>query len=202
MLKAGQVTVWRVRLDGPCIGALPALSAGEESRAARFCSSAARERYLRAHGALRVILSHATGVPLDFAENEKGKPYLPGAPEVKFNLSRSHGMALVAVALDVDVGVDVERLRPIAEYQAIAERFFPPSQAAAFAETPAVARELDFFRRWTQIEAMLKARGVGLYGAGAELDGDWTVSPVGGFEDYAAAVAATRGGMRVVVEDL
>jgi 4'-phosphopantetheinyl transferase len=202
MLKAGQVTVWRVRLDGPRIDALPALSAAEESRAARFHSSATRERYLRAHGALRAILSRATDAPLDFAETEKGKPYLPGAPELKFNLSRSHGMALIAVALEVDVGVDVERLRPIAEYQAIAERFFPPSQAAAFAETPAVARELDFFRRWTQIEAMLKARGVGLYGAGAELDGEWTVSPVGGFEDYAAAVAAARGGMRIVVEDL
>jgi len=111
-------------------------------------------------------------------------------------------MALIALALDVDVGVDVERLRPIAEYGAIAERFFPPSEAAAFAETPPADRERDFFRRWTRIEAMLKARGVGLYGAGLEPEGEWTVREIDACEGYAGAVAAPAGGIRVVVEDL
>jgi 4'-phosphopantetheinyl transferase len=202
MLIPGEVAVWRVRLDDPRLAALPAPSAGEESHAERFHSGAARERYLLAHRALRAILGRATGVPLDFAATEKGKPYLPGAPQLKFSLSRSHGMALIALALDVDVGVDVERLRHIAEYGAIAERFFPPSEAAAFADTPPAGRERDFFRRWTRVEAMLKARGVGLYGAGAELDGEWTVREIEACEGYAGAVAASAGGMRVVVEDL
>jgi 4'-phosphopantetheinyl transferase len=202
MLKGGEVTVWRVRLDDPRPEGLPAPSPSEEARAARFHTGAARERYLRAHAALRAILARATSAPLDFAATEKGKPYLSGAPELRFSLSRSHGMALIGVALEVDVGVDVERLRPIAEYEAIAERFFPPGEAAAFAETPAAGREGDFFRRWTRVEAMLKARGVGLYGAGAELGGDWTVEAIGGCEGYAAAVAAASDGMRVVVEDL
>jgi 4'-phosphopantetheinyl transferase len=202
MLKDGEVYVWRVRLDDPRPEGLPAPSPGEEARAARFHTGAARERYLRTHAALRAVLARATSTPLDFAATEKGKPYLPGAPELRFSLSRSHGMALIGVALEVDVGVDVERLRPIAEYEAIAERFFPPGEAAAFAETPAAGRERDFFRRWTRVEAMLKARGVGLYGAGAELGGDWTVEAIGGCEGYAAAVAAASGGMRVVVEDL
>ena len=35
-------------------------------------------------------------------------------------------MALVAVARDVEVGVDIERVRPLPEYAAIAQRFFPP----------------------------------------------------------------------------
>jgi 4'-phosphopantetheinyl transferase len=202
MLKGGQVAVWRVLLDGPAPDGLPAPSAGEESRAARFHTGAASQRYLRAHQALRTILARATDVPLEFAQTEKGKPYLPGAPELRFSLSRSHGMALIAVALEVDVGVDIERLRPIAEYQAIAQRFFPPSEAAAFAEAPPAQREQDFFHRWTRIEAMLKARGVGLYGAGAELDGDWTVQAVEGCQGYAGAVAAARNAMLVVVEDL
>jgi 4'-phosphopantetheinyl transferase len=202
MLKVGEVAVYRVRLDGPAQEGLPAPSAGEESRAARFYASAARQRYLRAHRALRAVLARATNVPLDLAATERGKPYLPAAPELRFSLSRSHEMALIAVALEVDVGVDVERLRPIAEYQAIAERFFPPSEAAAFAATPPAAREQDFFRRWTRVEAMLKARGVGLYGAGAELDGDWTTQAIAVSEGYAGSVAAASGGMRVVVEDL
>ena len=98
--------------------------------------------------------------------------------------------------------MDVERFRPIAEYQTIAERFFPPSEAAAFAEIPPEGRESDFFRRWTRIEAMLKTLGVGLYGAGSELEGDWTVGAVDVCEGYAGAVAAARHGMRVELEDL
>jgi 4'-phosphopantetheinyl transferase len=111
---------------------------------------------------------------------------------VRFNLARSHELALVAVALGVDVGVDIERVRPLPEYAAIAERFFPPSEREDLDER-------DFFRRWTRIEAKLKARGVGLYGAGAELGGEWTVEPIDAGEGFAAAVAVERAGMRVVV---
>ena len=62
------------------------------------------QRYSRSHRALRAVLARATGAPLLFAAAENGKPYLPAVPELRFNLSRSHGMALIAVALDVDVG--------------------------------------------------------------------------------------------------
>jgi len=120
---------------------------------------------------------------------------------LRFSLSRSQGMALIAAALETDAGVDAERLRPIPEYEAIAERFFPPSEAAAFAETPAGGRERDFFRRWTRIEAMLKARGVGLYGAGEELAGEWTVAEIDAGEGFVGAVAAARAGMRVLTHD-
>jgi 4'-phosphopantetheinyl transferase len=153
-----------------------------------------RVRRERAPEALRAILGSETSAPLEFAVAEKGKPYLPGAPEVKFNLSRSHEMALIAVALGVEVGVDVERLRPLPEYAAIAERFFPPSERG-------VLDERDFFRRWTRIEAALKARGVGLYGAGAELEGPWTVEEIDAGPGYAAAVAAAGEGITVVVHD-
>jgi hypothetical protein len=55
---------------------------------------------------------------------------------------------------------------------------------------PAEAREKEFFSRWTAIEAVLKARGIGLYGAGTEPDGEWTVLPVEAGRGYTAAVAA------------
>ena len=90
--------------------------------------------------------------------------------------------------------MDIERLRPLLEYAAIAERFFPPSERE-------VLGERDFFRRWTRVEAKLKARGVGLYGAGAELGGEWTAEPIDAGEGFAAAVAVERPGMRVVVSE-
>jgi len=201
MLTGGEVAVWRIHLDALGGDSLPAPSSEEQTRAAQFRSALEGERYLRAHRAVRAILRLATDQPLDFAVADKGKPYLPAAPTVKFSLSHSHAMALVAVALEVEVGADIELLRPLPECGAIARRFFPPSEDAAFAATPRAGREREFFRRWTRIEAMLKAQGVGLHGAGAEVAGEWTVEEIMQ-PAYAAAVAAARADMRIVLRDL
>jgi 4'-phosphopantetheinyl transferase len=190
-IRHGEIHVWRVPLDAAQV---IEPTAGEAARAARFATPELQRRYLRAHGALRAILGGMTDARLDFAVTEMGKPFLPAVPHLKFNLSHSHEMALVGVALEVEVGVDVEWIRPMAEYQTLAERFFPPSQAA-------VADEADFFRRWTRIEAALKARGVGIYAAGTELAGEWTIEELDAGPGYSAAAAAPSEGMRVVMHD-
>jgi 4'-phosphopantetheinyl transferase len=197
MPPRGDVDVWLVHLHSG--GEWPPPTPAEFQRAGRLVSAAYQQRYLRSHAALRSILARYTSVDLNFAHGEHGKPYLPAAPELTFNLSHSHDMALVAVGQGVEVGVDVEWLRPLAECLAIAERFFPPLQAAALAGVPAAAREAEFFRLWTRIEAKLKARGIGLYGAGADLDGEWTVLPVEVGPQYVAAVAACRTGITVQI---
>ena len=187
------VDVWVVALDAPGEWLPP--TPGETARASRLIAEQHRRRYLRSHAALRGILATYTEAPLDFAVLEHGKPYLPGVPELQFNLSHSHDRALVAVIPEVAVGADVEFLRPLAECQAIAERFFPPAEAAALAEAPAAGREAEFFRRWTRIEAVLKARGIGLYGAGTDPDGEWTILPVDAGPGYVASVALASAGI-------
>jgi len=159
-------------------------------------------RHLPSRAALRATLERYTAGDLEFVHGPHGKPYLRRGPQIQFNLSHSGGVSLVAVALDVEVGVDVERLRPMPDYLAVAECAFAPRNAAALAEAPAAEREREFFVRWTRTEAMLKARGIGLYGAGAALDGDWTVLPVDAGEEYAAAVAFERSGMAVTMRRL
>ncbi len=192
MLKEGELHVWRIRLDEVAEDRCLPLSAEERDRAARFRFEKDRIHYVRSHGALRSILAAATNAPLQFAFGERGKPYLSGAPEIRFNLSHSHGMALVGVALGVDIGVDIERARAIPNCEAIAQRFFPPSEAAGFAAAPEGGREREFFRRWTRIEAALKAQGIGLLGAGAELPAEWVIREIDAGADYVAAVAAGR----------
>jgi 4'-phosphopantetheinyl transferase len=182
------VDVWIVPLDAEG-GWLPPTPA-EAEQAARFVSEPLRRRYLRSHAALRAILATYTSAPLDFAAAEHGKPYLPSSPDLQFNLSHSHDLALVALTHGVEIGVDVERFRPMQECMSIAERFFPPTDAAALAAVPPEGREVEFFRLWTRIEAKLKARGIGLYGAGQELDGEWSVHPIEVGPEYSAAVAA------------
>lgn len=179
MLNRGEVHIWRVRLDR---GAMLPPTAAEVERAARFSTPVLQRRYLRAHAALRAILGSVTDAPLDFAVREKGKPYLVSAPEIRFNLAHSGEVALIAVALQVEVGVDIERVRPLPEYAAIAQRYFPPGHVQ-----PTSVR--DFFRHWTRFEALLKAHGAGLYGAGTTPPGDWTVTEIDAGARYTAAVA-------------
>lgn len=179
MLNLGEIHVWRVRLNR---GTASPPTPEEAARAARFATPALRRRYLRAHAALRAILASVTAAPLEFARHEKGKPYLASAPEIRFNLAHSREMALVAVARDVEVGVDIERVRPLPEYAAIAHRYFPPGYT-----TPSGVR--DFFRHWTRFEALLKADGAGLYGAGATPPGVWTVTEIDAGPGFTAAVA-------------
>ena len=191
ILKPYEIHVWRICLDH---GDVPPPTPGESARALRLASPVCQSRYLRAHGALRAILGRYTTARLDFALHEKGKPYLCHAPEVQFNYSHSSDRALVAVTLDHPVGVDIEHVRPLAEHVAIAERFFPPSDRQP-------GDQEDFFRRWTRYEAVLKAQGVGLYGAGVELEGEWSVHELDAGPGFAAAVAAPGNGFSVVVYD-
>ena len=201
MLTGGEVRVWRVHLDALDARDLAAPSSAEAAHAAKICDEARRAHYLKSRQALRTILAAVTGAPIEFALGVHGKPRLPAAPRVRFNLSRSGAMALVAVALDTEVGVDVECIRPMPDSGAIAERFFPPSEAAAFAAAPAEQRERDFFRCWTRIEAILKAQGLGLHGAGAESPNSWAVQEVDSGEGYAAAVAAEGQSLLVGVRE-
>ena len=108
------VDVWIVPLDaeGNWLPPTPA----ETGNAARLVSGPLRRRYLRSHAALRAILGAYTSTPLDFAMAEHGKPYLLACPDLRFNLSHSHDMALVAVTRGIEIGVDVERFRPCLLY--------------------------------------------------------------------------------------
>jgi 4'-phosphopantetheinyl transferase len=179
VLNPGEVHIWRVRLNRG--NALPP-TAEDAARAARFVTPVLRRRYLRAHAALRAILGSVTAAPLEFALHEQGKPYLASAPEIRFNLTHSREMALVAVALKVEVGVDIERVRPLPDYAAIARRYFPAGYT-----TPSSVR--DFFRHWTRFEALLKAHGAGLYGAGATPAGLWSVTEIPTGPGFTAALA-------------
>jgi len=89
----------------------------------------------------------------------------------------------------------------VPDHSQIAERFFPPSELAALVAVPEACREREFFRRWTRMEAMLKANGVGLFGLGTEINGDWTLEEIDAGEGFVATVAAVGAGMQVVMKE-
>lgn len=168
VVRPGEVHVWRARLS---VGVsrvselAGSLSPDELARAGAFRSAQDRARFVVAHGVLRAVLGRCLCVEpvgLRFESGRYGKPRLAAdsADGLTFNMSHSRELGLFAVARGREVGVDVEKVRPLACHQ-IAERFFSPAEAAALRDLPADRRLEAFFRGWTRKEASLKAAGQG-----------------------------------------
>ena len=167
------VHVWAVRLDDGSVDlgqAREFISANERQRAERFKFERDRRRYLIAHAALHALLSRYLPVgsgPLSFDYGSNGKPKLSQAlapASVKFNLSHSNELALLAVTRGGEVGVDIEYVKENFEFQDIAEKFFTAKEVAAIRSLPVDLQRQAFFKCWTSKEAFLKAKGTGLSG--------------------------------------
>jgi phosphopantetheinyl transferase len=161
-----ELHVWRARLGSgvwPDTGALPAV---ERDRAAKLLSDKARKRWVASRWALRSVLGRY--LELEPAEvelrcGERGKPMLaePAIP-LRFNLSHSGELALIAVAGEREVGVDVQRLG---------------------------ARPAGFYADWARREAIAKCHGVGL---GAQLpDAPVAAAALDAGAGFAAAIAVS-----------
>lgn len=170
-LHSGELQVWRVPLDltTSTYDRLAATLTDEECRrASHFYCESVRRRWTAARGILRSILGRYLRQPpdrLSLRVRPGGKPELipmPGVPPVHFNLSHSDGLALIALSLGAEVGVDVERWRPLSDVLRLAESCFSPVELATLRAMPADLREPGFFRCWTRKEAYVKARGEGI----------------------------------------
>lgn len=165
---AGEVRVWRIRLDQhPAVVRLlwGMLSGDERARAAQFRFARDRDRFTVAHAALRSILSGYLRIApssVRFRTSVYGKPVIDGDPVLRFNLSHSGDLALCAIAGEREVGVDVEQIRSDLEWEGLARRFFSTDEVAALEALDPGDRLEGFLRCWTRKEAYLKARGEGL----------------------------------------
>lgn len=187
------IHVWRAQLDSDGWPGADRLPDDERRRAARLHSQLGRSRWLAARWALRAVLGrylNADPAAVELRVAEGGKPALaaPGS-SLQFNLSHSAGQALVAVAWEREVGVDIEQIRPRRDLLALAHRVLEPGEARAIAAMPAADRLAAFHAAWTRREAIAKCLGAGLSGPLPE--GDVTVSAFDAGPGFAAAVAVT-----------
>lgn len=90
-----------------------------------------------------------------------GKPELPDST-LRVGLAHSGEAALVAVASEMEVGVDVELLRPGTESWSLTSHALTPGERERLEALPAPERSEAFLSTWTRKEALLKAVGVGL----------------------------------------
>jgi len=172
-LNDDEVHVWLVNAgakDIPQDLLAVSLSEDEQERAARFKFAKDRRLHVTAHAALRSLLTAYLKVAADeirFVSGTHGKPALAqplAASGLEFNLSHSHEVALVAVARQRAVGVDVEFVKREFSFDELARRFFTTQEVAALFELPQPLQREAFFKCWTSKEAFLKAKGTGLSG--------------------------------------
>jgi 4'-phosphopantetheinyl transferase len=214
-IAPGEVHVWAAGLALPTqqLAELETLlDRAERDRAGRFVQPLHRDRFIAAHGRLRQLLARSLQMEpseIQFMASARGKPAIAGGLE--FNLAHSGDVALIALARDRTVGVDVEQARAMPDAEAIAARFFSADEQAALAALPAADQQAAFFNIWTRKEAFIKATGAGLsfpldqftvsLGAGEDdcllgaedalaVTTQWRLRALAAPAGYAAAVAA------------
>ena len=137
------------RLDGIAVWLLPhaARQRGEP---------AAREQLARALD----MAPHA----LPITRDTQGRPhFIAPLHHLETGWSHSGEALLLALGEDIELGVDIERLRPRPRAMDLAERFYHPEETAwlrGFDDDD--ARLLAFVRLWCIKEAVLKAHGQGI----------------------------------------
>jgi 4'-phosphopantetheinyl transferase len=210
------VLVWSVTLD--VAAAASVLSEDEIERVHRYRFDGDRRRFGVCRTALRTILAsylHVAPHEIGLVTTANGKPNLDSRHEsdVRFSVSHSNELALIALARNREVGVDVEHIRTMPGMDGVIRRYFSPSEAEDLALLPDHERRRAFFRIWTLKEAYLKGCGDGLTRRLDAIDvmvaaddqpasfqvrdrpGDetrWILRSIGAGESYAAALAVER----------
>jgi 4'-phosphopantetheinyl transferase len=173
-LGVDEAHVWAVPFDGSAGGdgaLLSVLSDEEQQRADEFRLERPRQQFVCTRGALRVLLGHYLGErpeDVSFSFEAIAKPRLAekhAASNLRFNVSHSGDLGLIAITSGCDIGVDVEHRRPVKNLEQLAQRYFHPAEIEAVTTTAIDDRNDAFFRCWTAKEAVLKAYGTGIAGA-------------------------------------
>ncbi|MSU21874.1 MAG: 4'-phosphopantetheinyl transferase superfamily protein [Pedosphaera sp.] len=168
LLADDEIHVWCATLDqAPSYRGKLAetLSEDERQRAARFHFEGDRRRFIVGRGLLRSILGCYLNIKageLAFCYNPQGKPSLATPLQIHFNLAHSHNLALYAITRRREIGVDIERVRPVSGMKEIVQRFFCAAEATHILSLPEEQKAEGFFNCWTRKEAYLKATGEGI----------------------------------------
>ena len=157
--------IWLADLDAAPGEGQNLLSEDERVRAGRFVFDVHRRRFVACRAWLRTRLAarlECAPESLRFEYGPAGTPSLAGGGALRFNVSHSDRYALLGMTDGAEIGVDIERLRPLKDMDALAERVFSAGERAALAAVPADRRTDVFFAGWTRKEAYIKARGEGI----------------------------------------
>lgn len=145
------------------------LSNSELENMNNFHQKQQQKQYLLTRVFLRSVLSQYIKniLPIDwvFSKNSYGKPFISNKPlskSIKFNLSHTEKLIVLAIVLDNEIGVDTEYTLKNFEYLDIAKIYFSENELIYLLNSPDDKQKNCFFDIWTLKEAFVKATGKGL----------------------------------------
>lgn len=170
-LEREVVEVWGIEVSEANLGraeAADCLSPEEVERAARYRFAADRDRFVLGRSALRQRLAaelRCAAGDVRIRYGAQGRPELESGSNpagVVFSVSHIPGVVLLAFARGCRLGIDVEAVSRVRDWQSLAGLALSGRESAAVAALPAGLQVAGFLRAWTAKEAYLKATGRGL----------------------------------------
>ena len=166
-LERGTVRVMMATTRGEALLAAcdAVLSVDERARRDRLVFERDRRLATLSRGMRRLLLARETGAAPDsllFREGRYGKPELTFDPDLRFNVSHSGDVVVMAISHGREVGVDVEALRTDCDLEAMASYSFSEREQRDLAGLAPHLYVHGFYACWTQKEAFLKLVGAGL----------------------------------------
>jgi 4'-phosphopantetheinyl transferase len=201
------------------------LSQDEQERADKLKVELKRKQFVITRGILRKLLSKCFGKDakeIKISYGQHGKPFIEDKlndKSVEFNISHSDDYGLIAITLDNKIGVDIEKLNPVIDYQSLSNRFFSDKEKE---ELSSLDKELQldaFYRIWVRKESFIKATGKGIsYGLDKfsvssekfkqtnietrfdnEIVEQWQCYDLMHVEDYKAALISCKKDIEIIV---
>lgn len=142
---------------------LATLDPVEHDRAARYLNPWHGQRYACTRGLLRSLLGRFLGRPpagIEFGYGPYGKPRLPAAEKLNFNLAHSGDWVALGFSRERRIGIDLESVAGCHDCLAVARQCFSPRELAVLEQASNTAQR--FCSVWVRKEAVVKAAGLGL----------------------------------------
>jgi 4'-phosphopantetheinyl transferase len=207
-LAPDAIHVWTARMDVDAHvmdEMLERLSPLERARAAAMPEERASRQYVISRAMQRQLLAgYVGGHPSEirFGVIAMGKPTLayPNEIGLTFNTTHSGDLVVIAVTAHRDVGVDVERVRPVERALKVSKRCFSREEHETLASLPPLELSRAFLSIWVKREGTAKARGDSVWrGLASWKNGeienssrrsDWNVQYLDLGEDFVGVVVA------------
>ncbi len=135
---------------------LSLLNNDEQKKVNSFISHHDKARFVQTRIALKQLIANHLQQDvktINFDYNKYGKPFLTDNP-LYFNVSHSHDTALIAIAKNYHVGIDIEQASKVNNLQSELKKL-------VYAQNDDMQR-LTFAQMWVIKEAVVKAIGTGL----------------------------------------
>lgn len=138
----------------------------EKEKANRYKISKPRREFIITRGLLKKLLGQYLSlnvIEINLEVTDHGKPFFKNAENIYFNISHSENLGVIAFTKNSEMGVDVEYMEEIKNYEDLVKRFFSKAEYEQFTKLKKNMQKKAFYTAWTKKEAYIKAIGYGFH---------------------------------------